>query len=476
MTVPKTHDIIVIGAGPGGYVSAIRAAQLGFKTAIVEREHLGGVCLNWGCIPTKALLRSAEVYRLMRHADAFGLSARDVAIDLGAVVKRSRDVAAKLNAGVAHLLRKNKVDLIWGQAQLAGSGTISVITGTDGNVPKGGVAGGTYQADHTIIATGARPLQLPGVQFDGKRIWSYREAMVPTQMPSSLAIIGAGAIGIEFASFYATLGVEVTLIEMREQILPTEDAEISLLARRALEKQGIRIFTSSKVTGVQKLPGHVAVTTQEAGGKVHVVKADRMIVAVGMTGNTEGLGLEARGVRIERGLIATDEFGRTNISGIYAIGDVASLPMLAHKAAHEGVLCVEALAGSHGGHRLDRRMIPACIYCTPQIASVGLTEAAAHDEGYDTRVGRFPFAGNGKALAMGEPEGLVKTIFDRKTGRLLGAHMIGAEVTELIQGYAVAMNLETTEAELMHTVYPHPTLSEMMHESTLDAYGRAIHI
>lgn len=474
--MPKTHDVIIIGAGPGGYVSAIRAAQLGFKTAIVEREQLGGVCLNWGCIPTKALLRSAEVYRLMQHADAFGLSARDVGIDLGAIVKRSRDVAAKLNAGVAHLLRKNKVDLIWGQAKLAGSGTISVITSTDGSVPKGGVAGGIYQADHTIIATGARPLQLPGVQFDGKRIWSYREAMVPTQMPSSLAIIGAGAIGIEFASFYATLGVEVTLIEMREQILPTEDAEISLLARRALEKQGIRIFTSSKVTGVQNTPGHVAVTTQEAGGKVHVVKADRMIVAVGMTGNTEGLGLEARGVRIERGLIATDEFGRTNISGIYAIGDVASLPMLAHKAAHEGVLCVEALAGSHGGHGLDRRMIPACIYCTPQIASVGLTEAAARDEGYDTRVGRFPFAGNGKAVAMGEPEGLVKTIFDRKTGRLLGAHMIGAEVTELIQGYAVAMNLETTEAELMHTVYPHPTLSEMMHESTLDAYGRAIHI
>jgi dihydrolipoamide dehydrogenase len=471
----KTYDMVIVGAGPGGYVSAIRAAQLGLKTAIVEREHLGGICLNWGCIPTKALLRSAEIYRFLQTADKYGLRADNVGFDIQAVIRRSREVASRLNGGVSMLLKKNSVDIIWGQAKLAGNGLVNVSANAGVDAPGGTLEPGMYHAGHIIIATGARPLELPGMEIDGEMIWSYREAMKPTAMPKSLVIVGAGAIGIEFASFYNAMGVDVTVIELRDQVLPSEDAEIAGLAHKALRKQGMQLLTGTKVTGVLKRQGSLEVTVQDAGGKTRSINAERMISAVGMTGNTEGLGLEQCGVKLQNGLIDTDARGRTSVPGIYAIGDVAGLPMLAHKAEHQGVLCVEAIAG-RDVHELDRRMIPACTYCHPQVASVGLSEANAKSMGYDTRVGRFPFAGNGKAIAMGEPEGLIKTIYDRKSGRLLGAHMIGAEVTELIQGYVVAMNLETTEQELMQTVFPHPTLSEMIHESTLDAYGRAIHV
>ena len=468
----ESFDIVIIGAGPGGYVTAIRAAQLGFKTAIVERAHLGGICLNWGCIPTKALLRSAEIYQYMQHAKDFGLSASNVGFDAKAIVARSRGVSKRLNDGVGFLLRKNKVQVIWGEARVAKSGQIEVKSA--GEPPKGALGAGSYAAKHIIVATGARPRVLPGLEPDQKQIWTYFEAMVPETMPKSILVMGSGAIGIEFASFYRTFGAEVTVVELLPQILPVEDAEIAGLARKRFEKQGIKILTGAKVTGVVKSPDGVTASVVDDKGATQTLKAERLISAVGVVGNVEGLGLEALGVKLDRGMVVTDGLGRTNVPGIYAIGDVAGPPMLAHKAEHEGVLCVEAIKGLPV-HAMDKLKIPGCTYCHPQIASVGLTEAKAKEGGRAVKVGRFPFAGNGKAIALGEPDGLVKTIFDAKTGQLLGAHMIGAEVTELIQGYVVAMQLETTEEDLIHTVFPHPTLSEMMHESVLDAYGRVIH-
>ena len=475
------YDVIIIGGGPGGYVAAIRAAQLGFKTAVVEREHLGGICLNWGCIPTKALLRSAEIYHYMQHPGDYGLKLNGtVSVDAAAVVKRSRGVSAQLNGGVSFLLKKNKVDVIWGEATIPKVGEVKVsapkkpAVQPQNPVPKGVLGEGVYHAKNIIIATGARPRVLPGIEPDGQKIWTYFEAMVPPTMPKSLIVMGSGAIGIEFASFYRTMGADVTVIELMPQILPVEDAEIAALARKRFEKQGMKILTGAKVTQVEKnAAGVVAHVEDEKGGKQQIA-AEKLISAVGVVGNVENLGLEALGVKMERGTIITDGRGATNIKGIYAIGDVAGAPMLAHKAEHEGVICVETIKGLHT-HPMDKGMIPGCTYCHPQVASVGLTEAKAKAQGYDIRVGRFPFMGNGKAIALGEPDGLVKTIFDKKTGKLLGAHMIGAEVTELIQGHVVAMNLETTEEELMHTVFPHPTLSEMLHESVLDAYGRVIH-
>jgi dihydrolipoamide dehydrogenase len=474
------YDIIVIGGGPGGYVAAIRAAQLGFKTAVVEREHLGGICLNWGCIPTKALLRSAEIYHYMEHAKDYGLSAEKIGFDAAAIVQRSRGVSGRLNGGVGMLLKKNKVDVIWGEASITKPGEVVVSAPKkpamqpQNPVPKGVLEAGTYQAKHIIVATGARPRVLPGIEPDGKLIWTYFEAMVPPAMPKSLLVMGSGAIGIEFASFYRTMGAEVTVVEVMPQILPVEDAEIAGLARKRFEKQGMKIISGAKVTKVEKGANSVTATIDDGKG-TQTITAERMISAVGVVGNIENLGLEKLGVKIERGVVVTDGLGRTNIPGIYAIGDVAGPPMLAHKAEHEGVLCVETIKGLHA-HAMDKGKIPGCTYCNPQIASVGLTEGKAKEQGYDIRVGRFPFVGNGKAIALGEPEGLIKTIFDKKTGQLLGAHMIGAEVTELIQGYVVAMTLETTEEDLIHAVFPHPTLSETMHESVMDAYGRAIHI
>jgi dihydrolipoamide dehydrogenase len=477
----QSFDVLVIGSGPGGYVTAIRAAQLGFKTAIVEREHLGGICLNWGCIPTKALLRSAEIYNHVTHAKSFGVVVDGkVAFDAAAIVQRSRGVSGQLNGGVGFLLKKNKVDVIWGEARISRPGEVVVAASSkkamepQHPVPKGVLGAGTYKAKHVIVATGARPRVLPGMEPDGDRIWTYFEAMVPKTMPNSLVVVGSGAIGIEFASFYRTLGVDVTVVEVLPQILPVEDAEIAGLARKAFEKQGMKILSGAKVTGVQKTAGGVTVAV-DVGGKVESLSAEKLISAVGVVGNIEGLGLEALGVRTDRGTIVTDGLGRTNVPGIYAIGDVAGPPMLAHKAEHEGVICIEAIKGLDV-HAMDKAKIPGCTYCNPQIASVGLTEARAKEGGRAVKVGRFPFRGNGKAIALGEPEGLVKTVFDAKTGQLLGAHMIGAEVTELIQGFVVAMNLETTEEDLIHAVFPHPTLSEMMHESVLDAYGRVIHM
>ncbi|MGJ3264917.1 MAG: dihydrolipoyl dehydrogenase [Salinarimonas sp.] len=475
-----TYDVIIIGAGPGGYVAAIRAAQLGMKAAVVDREHLGGICLNWGCIPTKALLRSAEIFHYMSHAGDYGLSAQGVSFDIGAVVKRSRGVSGRLNGGVGMLLKKNKVDVIWGEGSIAKAGEVVVkpatksVEGPPAPAPKGALGPGSYKAKHIIVATGARPRVLPGIEPDKNLIWTYFEAMVPKEMPKSLLVMGSGAIGMEFASFYRTMGAEVTVVEVMAQILPVEDAEIAGMARKRFEKQGIKILTGAKVAKVEKGASSVTATIEDGKGGTQTITADKLISAVGVVGNVEGLGLEALGVKMERGIVATDGLGRTNVPGIYAIGDVAGPPMLAHKAEHEGVICVETIAGLHA-HPMDKGMIPGCTYCHPQVASVGLTEAKAKEQGLQVKVGRFPFAGNGKAIALGEPEGMVKTIFDAKTGKLLGAHMIGAEVTELIQGYVVAMNLETTEEELMHTVFPHPTLSEMMHESVLDAYGRVIH-
>lgn len=458
-----SFDLLVIGGGPGGYVAAIRAAQLGLKACVVEREHLGGICLNWGCIPTKALLRSAEVGHLIHNAAAFGFSVKDVSFDLDKIVKRSRDVAQQLSNGVAFLLKKNKVAVIEGTGKLAGPG--QVVVGDQ-----------TLSAQHIILATGARARVLPGLEPDGKLIWTYREAMVPESLPKSILIMGSGAIGIEFASFYNDLGVEVTVVELQDRILPVEDAEISAAARKAFEKQGIKILTSTKITRVEKGGDSLTATLEGPDGGLQTLTAERLISAVGIIGNTENLGLEGTKVQVERGHIVTDAVMATGEPGVYAIGDVCGPPWLAHKASHEGVLCVEAIAGGSDLHRLDPTAIPGCTYARPQVASVGLSEAAAKEAGYAVRVGKFPFLGNGKAIALGEPEGLVKTVFDAKTGELLGAHMIGAEVTELIQGFGIAKSLETTEAELMHTVFPHPTLSEMMHESVLDAYDRVIHI
>ncbi len=467
------YDVIIIGAGPGGYVTAIRSAQLGLKTAVVEAKHVGGICLNWGCIPTKALLRSAEIYHYATHAGAYGLKADNVSFDLAAVVKRSRGVSSQLNTGVGFLLKKNKVDVIWGKATLTAPGKVAVVAAD--NPPKGALGAGDYSAKHVIVATGARPRVLPGLEPDKKLVWTYFEAMVPDTFPKSLLVVGSGAIGIEFASFYRTLGADVTVVEVQPQVLPVEDHEIAALALKSVQKQGLQGLTETKVTRLDKGAESVTATLEAKDGKTQTITVDRVISAVGVVGNIEGLGLEALGVKTERGCIVIDAFGRTNVPGVYAIGDVAGPPMLAHKAEHEGVICVEAIAGKHP-HAMDKAMIPGCTYCHPQVASVGLTEKKAKEAGYDIKVGRFPFVGNGKAIALGEPDGLVKTIFDKKTGRLLGAHMIGAEVTELIQGFVVAMNLETTEEDLIHAVFPHPTLSEMMHESVLDSEGRAIHI
>jgi dihydrolipoamide dehydrogenase len=469
-----SFDIIIIGSGPGGYVTAIRAAQLGFKTAIVEREYLGGICLNWGCIPTKALLRSAEIFHYLQHAKDYGLSAEKVTYDPAAVIKRSRAVSKRLNDGVGFLMKKNKVTVIWGDAVLDAPGKITVKAGKS-EAPKGALGPGSYQAKHIILATGARPRVLPGLEPDKKLVWTYFEAMVPDRIPKSLLVIGSGAIGIEFASFYRTLGAEVTVVEVLPQILPVEDAEISAFARKQFEKQGIKIFTGAKVTKLDKKADSVTATIDDGKGGTQALTVGRVISAVGVTGNIENLGLEKVGIKTERGAIVVDPLNRTSVPGIYAIGDVAGPPLLAHKAEHEGVICVEAIKGLHP-HPMDKQLIPGCTYCTPQIASVGLTEQAAKEKKLDIRVGRFPFVGNGKAIALGEDQGLVKVIFDKKTGQLLGAHMVGAEVTELIQGYVVAMNLETTEEELMHTVFPHPTLSEMMKEAVLDAYGRVLNI
>ena len=458
----KEFDLIVVGGGPGGYVAAIRGAQLGMKTAVIEREHLGGICLNWGCIPTKALLRSSEVWHILQNLKDYGLKADNLEFDLQAIVERSRGVAKQLSGGIAHLLKKNKIEVVMGEAKLAGNGQVEVA----------GV--GTLSGKHIILAVGARPRSLPGLEADGDRVWTYREAMVPKEIPKSLLVVGSGAIGIEFASFYNDLGASVTVVEVMDRILPVEDEEISLMALKAFEKQGIKVLTGAKVADLKRKKDRVTASV-EVDGKLETIDADRVIMAVGIVGNTEGVGLETTKVKVDRGHVVINEWCETNEPGVYAIGDVAGAPWLAHKASHEGVICVEKIAGVEGVHPLNKSLIPGCTYSRPQIASVGMTERAAKEAGYDVKVGKFPFLGNGKAIALGEPEGMVKTLFDVKTGELLGAHMIGAEVTELIQGYVVARTLETTEAELMHTVFPHPTLSEMMHESVLDAYGRAIH-
>ena len=461
----QSFDIVILGGGPGGYVTAIRAAQLGLKAALVEREHLGGICLNWGCIPTKALLRSSEINHLLHHMDEFGFSADNIRFDLDKIVKRSRGVAKQLSGGVAHLLKKNKVTVFDGHGALAGKGRVAVT--------KDGKPVATLAAPHIILATGARARQLPGMEADGKLIWSYKEAMVPTAMPKSLLVLGSGAIGIEFASFYRNMGAEVTVVEVMDRVLPVEDAEISAFARKAFEKQGMKILTGAAVKSVTKHADSLTVTIESAG-KTQQITVDRMISAVGIVGNVENLGLEGTGVKLDRTHVVIDQWCQTGEPGVYAIGDIAGPPWLAHKASHEGVVCVEKIAGLHP-HPVDWSNIPGCTYCRPQVASVGMTEAKAKELGRAVKIGRFPFIGNGKAIAMGEPEGLVKTIFDATTGELLGAHMIGAEVTEMIQGYVIARGLETTEAELMHTIFPHPTISESMHEAVLDAYGRAIH-
>jgi dihydrolipoamide dehydrogenase len=461
----EKFDLVVIGGGPGGYVAAIRAAQLGMTTAVVEREHLGGICLNWGCIPTKALLRSSEINHLLAHLGEYGFSADNIKFDLEKVVKRSRGVAKQLASGVGHLLKKNKVAVFDGQGRLAGPQTVAVT--------KDGKAVATLTAPHIILATGARARQLPGLESDGALIWSYKDAMVPKTMPKKLLVIGSGAIGIEFASFFRNMGAEVTVVEVMDRILPVEDAEISAFAQKAFEKQGIKILVGAKVTEAEKEADSLTVSV-EAGGKTQKFTVDRVISAAGIVGNVEDLGLEGTKVVVMKTHVRIDEFCRTGEPGVYAIGDLAGAPWLAHKASHEGVVCVEKIAGMDV-HPIDWTNIPGCTYCRPQIASVGLTEARAKAEGHEVRVGRFPFVGNGKAIAMGEPEGMAKVVFDAATGELLGAHMIGAEVTEMIQGYAIARTLETTEEDLMHTVFPHPTVSETMHEAVLDAYGRVIH-
>ncbi len=456
-----TYDLIVLGSGPGGYVAAIRASQLGLKTAIVEREKLGGICLNWGCIPTKALLRTSEIHHYMTHAAAYGLSAEKVGFDLAAIVERSRKVAGQLNAGVKGLMKKNKVTVVEGEGVITGKGILSVTK--DG-------AKTELKAKHIIIATGARARDLPFAKADGDKIWTYRHAMVPREMPSKLLVIGSGAIGVEFASFYSDMGAEVTIVEMLDRILPVEDEEVSAFVHKALVKQGMKLHVGSGVDKLEVTKSGVKATIKGAGE----AEFSHAIVAIGIVPNSDGIGLEALGVKTDRGHIVTDGYARTNVEGVYAIGDVTGPPWLAHKASHEGVVCVEAIAGKKP-HEFETWNIPGCTYSRPQVASVGLTEAAAKAAGREVKVGKFPFIGNGKAIALGEAEGFVKTVFDAKTGELLGAHMVGAEVTELIQGYAVARQLETTEAELMETVFPHPTLSEMMHESVLDAYGRALH-
>lgn len=464
------YDLIVLGGGPGGYVAAIRGAQLGMKVILIEGEHLGGICLNWGCIPTKALLRASEVHHIVKNLDEFGFSAKEISFDISKVVKRSRNVAKQLSNGVEHLLKKNKVELLNGFGKILDkSGPLRNVEVKDKNGNVVNVVG-----KNVIIATGARARSLPNIEPDGNAIWTYREAMMPSALPKSLLIIGSGAIGIEFASFYNDMGVDVTLVEVLDRILPVEDHEISTFAKKTFVKQGIKIKTSSKVVGIKKDAKGIDVSI-DANGVVDSLKVDKIILAVGIIANTEGIGLEKTKIRTERGHIMIDQWCETDEPGIFAIGDVTGGPWLAHKASHEGVVCVEKIAGIKGVHPLNMHNIPGCTYSRPQIASVGMTQTKAESDGYDVKIGKFPFMGNGKAIALGEMEGFVKTIFDNKTGELLGAHMIGAEVTEMIHGYTVARTLETTEAELLGTVFPHPTLSEMMHESVLDAYGRAIH-
>ncbi|HEU0118109.1 MAG TPA: dihydrolipoyl dehydrogenase [Alphaproteobacteria bacterium] len=460
-------ELVVIGGGPGGYVAAIRAAQLGMKVAVIERENMGGICLNWGCIPTKALLRSAEIAHLIHHAADYGFTVKDVSFDIKKIVERSRKVANQLSTGVKFLMKKNKIEVMDGTAKLLGKGKLEVT--------KDGKKLVELTAKNIILATGARARSLPGLEPDGKLIWTYREAMVPDILPKTLLVIGSGAIGIEFASFYRTLGVEVTVVEVIDRILPVEDEEVSAFARKAFEKQGMKILTGATVKKLEPR-SHSVTATIEAKGASTMTTFDRVIMAVGITGNVEDLGLENTKAKVDRGHIVIDQWGATGEPGLFAIGDVAGPPWLAHKASHEGVVCVEKIAGVKGVHPLDVANIPGCTYCSPQVASVGYTEAKAKAAGFEVKVGRFPFIGNGKAIAMGEPEGFVKTVFDAKTGELLGAHMIGPEVTEMIQGYVVARTLETTEQQLMNTVFPHPTISETMHEAVLDAYGRAIHI
>ena len=461
----QSFDTVVIGAGPGGYVAAIRAAQLGQKVCVVEREHLGGICLNWGCIPTKALLRSSEVFHLMERAKEFGLKADNIGYDLDAVVKRSRGVAKQLSSGIGHLMKKNKITVIMGSATIPAKGKVKVETdkGTE-----------DLTAKNIVLATGARARELPGLEADGKRVWTYKHALVPPHMPRKLLVIGSGAIGIEFASFYNTLGADTTVVEVMDRVLPVEDAEISAFAKKAFEKQGMKILQKAMVKKLDRAADKVTAHI-EIGGKVETQDFDTVISAVGIVGNVEGLGLEALGVQIDRTHVVTDEYCRTGVDGLYAIGDIAGAPWLAHKASHEGVMVAELIAGGKP-HPIKPNSIAGCTYGHPQVASVGLTEAKAKEAGYQVKVGKFPFIGNGKAIALGEPEGLIKTVFDAKTGELLGAHMIGAEVTEMIQGYVIGQKLETTEEDLFETVFPHPTLSEMMHEATLDAYGRVIHM
>ncbi len=465
--MPDPYDLIVLGSGPGGYVAAIRAAQLGLKTAIVERELLGGICLNWGCIPTKALLRSAEILHYMQHAGDYGLTAQGIGADLAAVVKRSRGVAKQLNQGVTHLMKKNKIDVHMGVGKLLGPGRLGVTS--DGQTTE-------LAAKNIIIATGARARELPFAKSDGKRVWTYRHAMTPAEMPTKLLVIGSGAIGIEFASFYNDMGVDVTVVEMLDRIVPVEDADVSAFLEKSLKKQGMTILTGVGVEKIDVADAGITAAIKGKDGKVTTSDFSHVIVAVGIVPNTEDIGLKELGiVTDDRGFVKTDAMCRTSVDGIYAIGDITAPPWLAHKASHEGVIAVEAITGNHP-HAMNPLNIPGCTYCHPQVASVGLTEAKAREAGHEVKAGTFPFIGNGKAIALGEAEGFIKTVFDAKTGELLGAHMVGAEVTELIQGYAIGKTLETTEAELMETVFPHPTLSEMMHESVLSAYGRALHI
>jgi len=467
-----SYDLIVLGSGPGGYVAAIRAAQLGLKTAIVERENLGGICLNWGCIPTKALLRSAEIYHYMQHAKDYGLAAASISADLEAVVKRSRGVAKQLNQGVTHLMKKNKITVHMGEGKLTAPGKLEV---------KGAKGSETLTAKHIIVATGARARDLPFAPADGKRIWTYRHAMTPPEMPKKLLVIGSGAIGIEFASFYKDMGAEVTVVEMLDRIVPVEDADVSNFLEKALKKQGMTILTGAGVEELKATATGVSAKIKTKDGKVEAGDFSHAIVAIGIVPNTEDIGLDTLGVKTTKGHIDTDPYGRTNVTSLWAIGDVTAPPWLAHKASHEGVIAAEAIAQELGNkdvhpHPMDVRNIPGCTYCHPQIASVGLTEAKAKEAGYEVKVGNFPFIGNGKAIALGEVEGFVKTVFDAKTGELLGAHMVGAEVTEMIQGYTVGKTAELVEEDFMHTVYPHPTISETMHEAVLSAYGRALHI
>ena len=462
----ETYDVLIIGAGPGGYVAAIRSAQLGFKTAVVDREHLGGICLNWGCIPTKALLRSAEIYHYMQHAGDYGLTAANISADIDAVVKRSRGVAKQLNQGVTHLMKKNKITVHMGEGKLLAANKLSVTK--DGKTEE-------LTAKNIIVATGARARDLPFAPADGKRIWTYRHAMVPPEMPKKLLVIGSGAIGIEFASFYNDMGADVTVVEMLDRIVPVEDADVSTFLEKALKKQGMHIMTGAGVESLKATAKGVSASIKDKDGKVVASEFTHCIVAIGIVPNTENIGLEALGVEMDRGFLKTDPSCRTNVPSLWAIGDITAPPWLAHKASHEGVIAAETIAGGHP-HAMDPKNIPGCTYCHPQVASVGLTEAKAREQGYDVKVGNFPFIGNGKAIALGEAEGFIKTVFDAKTGELLGAHMVGAEVTELIQGYTIGKTAELVEADFMHTVFPHPTLSEMMHESVLGAYGKMIHM